>query len=90
MEFLSSNRSGVGESVLASGEVDFDDITPDELILGLNKVPAGVRSNFTYAFHPDMKAVFKTKKDNNGNVLVQLARNQRWNLDGCGCALRIL
>lgn len=65
---LSGNRSP-GELVMAATEVDFDDITPDELILGVNRVPAGVRMNFTQAFHPDMRAVFKTKKDTNGSYL---------------------
>ena len=65
---LSSNRTP-GELVLASGGVNFDDITPDELILSVNQVAPGARANFAQAFHPDMKAVFKTKKDTQGAYL---------------------
>ena len=65
---LSGNRSP-GELVLAAGEVDFDDITPDELILAVNQTAVGARRGFKQVFHPDMRAVFKTKKDTNGSYL---------------------
>ena len=66
---FSGNRTGVGQLTLASGATAPEDIEPDDLILARNQIEAGARMGLTYLFHPDMEAVFLSKKDNNGNYL---------------------
>lgn len=69
---LSSNRSNVGQTVIGSGGNDDPaDIDPDELILAQNELDPGTRNlnNLYYVFHPDLRAVFLTKKDDNGQYL---------------------
>lgn len=60
------NNGNAGEITLASGNTSFADITPDNLILARNEIPASLRKNGIYVFHPDLEAIFLTKKDNNG------------------------
>lgn len=60
------SNTDVGELALASGSTSFEDITPDNLVLARNEIPATLRNTGTYVFHPDMEAIFLTKKDTNG------------------------
>jgi HK97 family phage major capsid protein len=60
------SNGDAGELTLASGNTSFEDITPDNLILARNEVPSSLRKNGVYVFHPDMEAIFLTKKDSNG------------------------
>jgi len=66
---FSSNRSNVGELTLGSGNTAPEDIAPDDLILAQNQIDTGARSNLVYVFHPDMEAVFLTKKDDDSRYL---------------------
>jgi len=69
---FSSNRSSVGQLTIGStGSDDPADIGPDELVLARNKIDPGARANdqLFYIFHPDLEAVFLTKKDDNNQYL---------------------
>lgn len=66
---FSSNRSGVGQLTLASGGTAPEDIEPDDLILARNQIDPGARMGLSYIFHPDLEAVFLSKKDDNGAYL---------------------
>lgn len=61
---------------LTAGNNTFASITPDELILARNQVPAGVRRDLVFIFHPDMEAVFRTKKDTNGSYLFNYVQGE--------------
>lgn len=60
------NNANVGQLTLASGNTSFADITPDNLVLARNEVPSSLRKSGVYVFHPDMEAIFLTKKDGQG------------------------
>jgi len=49
------------------------DITPEDLIIARNNVDPGARSlgDMYYVFHPDMRNVFLTKKDGQGEFLFE-------------------
>jgi HK97 family phage major capsid protein len=85
---LSANRTGVGQTVIGSGGNDDPaDIGPDELILAQNELDPGTRNldELYYVFHPDLRAVFLTKKDDNGQYLfdyVETEGNQPDELKG--------
>jgi HK97 family phage major capsid protein len=66
---LSGSRSGVGQLTLASGSTAPEDIDPDDIIVARNEIDPGARQNLTLIFHPDMEAVFRTKKDDSGEYL---------------------
>jgi len=63
------SNGNVGELTLAATNVSFTDITPDNLVLARNEVPSTLRKTGAYVFHPDMEAIFLTKKDTNGNYI---------------------
>jgi HK97 family phage major capsid protein len=60
------NLAGTGTRTLTAGSTGFTDITPDDLVLARNEIPASLRKRGVYVFHPDMEAHFLTKKDGNG------------------------
>jgi HK97 family phage major capsid protein len=66
----SGNRSVTTYTIDGGSSNDgtrFDHIQPDDIKLAKLDTPAGVRSDLTYVFHPDMKdGVFQTFKDSNG------------------------
>jgi len=66
---FSGNRSGVGQLTLASGSTAPEDIDPDDIIVARNELDPGARSDLTLIMHPDMEAVFRTKKDDSGDYL---------------------
>jgi HK97 family phage major capsid protein len=69
---FSANRSGVSSLVIGTtGDTNPEDVGPDELIEARNEIDPGARDNQSlyYAFHPDLEAVFLTKKDDNGQYL---------------------
>jgi len=68
-DILSGSRSGVGQLTLASGSTAPEDIDPDDIIVARNEIDPGARQNLTLIFHPDMEAVFRTKKDDSGEYL---------------------
>lgn len=63
------NNGSVGQLTLAAGNTSFEDITPDNLILARNEIPSSLRKAGVYIFHPDMEAIFLTKKDTNGSYI---------------------
>lgn len=63
------DRAGTGTQTLGSGSTAPEDIDPDDLINVWNEVPASIRRNGVYVFHPDMEAVFLTKKDDDNRYL---------------------
>lgn len=63
------NNADTAELVLTAGNTSFADITPDNLILARNEIPSSLRKSGVYVFHPDMEAIFLTKKDTNGSYL---------------------
>jgi len=72
---FSSNKS-VPTFTIGSGADTAEDpanITPEELILARNEVDPGARMlpDLYYVFHPDMRNVFLTKKDDNGDFLFE-------------------
>lgn len=62
------NLGSVNEYTLSSGNTGPTDIDPDDLVLARNDVDVEWRNTdqMAYIFHPDMEAVFLTRKDNNG------------------------
>lgn len=67
---ISDSSNAVGQITLASGSTDPADITPDNLVLARNQLDPGARmGNLAYVFHPDLEAIFLTKKDDNGAYL---------------------
>ena len=73
----SSNRT-VSTYTIPGGSNDGTEFThfqPDDLTDAQNNLAAGVRDNLTAVFHPDMKLVFKTLKDNNGSYVYDYQQN---------------
>lgn len=66
---FSGNRSVPNKQI--SGGKNPADIGPDELVRARNNLDSGARDieNLAYVFHPDLEAVFLTKKDSNGQYL---------------------
>jgi HK97 family phage major capsid protein len=71
---FSANKS-VPVYTIGSGAGTAEDpggIDPDDLILALNSMDPGARNNrdrMYYVFHPDMRQIFLTRKDNNGQYI---------------------
>ena len=73
----SSNRS-VPTYTIPGGSNDGTEFThfqPDDLTDAQNNLAPGVRSDLTAVFHPDMKLVFKTLKDDNGQYVYDYQQN---------------
>jgi len=73
---LFSGNKSVPTYTIGSGSdtaEDPADITPEELILARNSMDTGARSlsDMYYVFHPDMRNVFLTKKDGQGEFLFE-------------------
>lgn len=66
---LSANRPNVEEYVLPATMTSFDDLSADDVFLMRRKVPAAVRAQSSYVFHPDMEPIFRTLKDGNGSYI---------------------
>ena len=62
-------KAGTAAYDLAATKDSFDDITADDLILMRRQLPAAIRSQGAYAFHPDMEAKLRTLKDGNGSYI---------------------
>lgn len=61
---LSSNRSSVAEYTIVGDA--FASMTADEAIMVRTKIPAALRAQGVYAFHPDMEPVLHKMKDGAG------------------------
>lgn len=79
---FSGNRSVPTKTIGSAGNDDPADIGPDELVKAKNDLDPGARDkeNLYYVFHPDLEAVFETKKDSNGQYLFDYVEND----DGVG------
>lgn len=64
-----STRTGLGSVTVGTGDGEFSDIGPDQIVLARNEVAPEFRRNLTYVFHPDMEAIFLTRKNDNGQYL---------------------
>lgn len=66
------NLSGTSSYTLTEDSItqdEFDEVHPDDIILAKNNIAPGARDNVSLIAHPDMEAVFKTKKDDQGAYL---------------------
>jgi len=67
------NRGSISEYTIQGGTSDgteFAHITPDDIKRAIGGVPASLRSNATFVFHPDMRdLVFELFKDDNGSYI---------------------
>lgn len=70
---FSSNRSGSGSVTVGTGNATYEDITPDNLVLARNQVAPEFRRSMSYVFHPDMEAIFLTRKDEDNNYVFDYA-----------------
>lgn len=74
---FSPNRSVPTYTINDSGQLQagtYDspqDVAPDDLVLARNQIDQGARNvnAFAYMFHPDLRNVFLTKKDDQGQYL---------------------
>lgn len=66
---LSTNRTGVGVYTLPAGKTSFDDFSADDAFLVRRKLPAAIRGDGAYVFHPDMEPMLRTLKDGNGQYI---------------------
>jgi HK97 family phage major capsid protein len=75
---FSANKNVPTTTIGTTGDDDPADIGPDELILQQNELDEGARDkeNLYYVFHPDLRAIFQTKKDNNGQYLFDFVENE--------------
>jgi len=75
---LASSNRAVSTYTIPGGTNDGTEFThfqPDDLTDAQNNLAAGVRDNLTAVFHPDMKLVFKTLKDDNGSYVYDYQEN---------------
>lgn len=63
------SRTDVGSITVGTGDAQFDDITPDQLVLARNEIAPEFRRDLAYIFHPDMEAIFLTRKDDDNNYI---------------------
>lgn len=66
---LSANRTNVEEYVLPATKTSFDDLSANDVFLLRRKVPAAIRAQGTYVFHPDMEPVLRLLQDGNGSFI---------------------
>ena len=66
---LSANRNDVANYVLGAGQTSMDDFSADDAFMMRRNVPAVLRAQSGYGFHPDMEPVLRTLKDGNGQYI---------------------
>jgi len=75
---LNSGNRTVPTYTIPGGSNDGTEFThfqPDDLTDAQNNLAPGVRDGITAVFHPDMKLVFKTLKDDNGQYVYDYQQN---------------